>query len=103
MNNKTHKDSLFETIIVILVTILLIGILIGNYIQGTMTAKIAIFVIFGVILWYILGCVVLALIDTNQELYEWVWNKAPNDYYSMLAIFLFPIVAIVYIRGKKIL
>jgi|WetSurSiteA1Bulk_404760.scaffolds.fasta_scaffold10845_5 hypothetical protein len=62
---------------------------------------IGIYIIIGVVAWYVLGCIVLASIDTNQELYEWVWDKAPNGWYSMLAIFLFPLVAINYIYRKR--
>lgn len=101
MNNKTHKNSLFETIITIFIIVFLVAVLIGNYIYGSSTARLWIFITFGIISWFVLGCAVLAGIDTNQELFEWVWDKAPNGCFSMLAIFLFPIVAIYYIYRKK--
>jgi hypothetical protein len=101
MSNKTHKNSLFEIILTVFMAIFLAFIFIGNFIYGTNTARLCISIPIALIVWFILGCGVLAGIDTNQELYEWVWDKAPNGCFSMLAIFLFPIVAIYYIYRKK--
>jgi nitrate reductase NapE component len=101
MSNNTRKNSSFETILFVFVTIFLTVVLVGNFIYGTNTARVYIFIIVGIVIWFILGCAVLAGIDRNQELYEWVWDKAPNGLFSMLAIFLFPIVAIAYIYRKR--
>lgn len=59
-----------------------------------------VYVIVGVIAWFILGCAVLSLVDNNQELYHWVWDEAPNGCFSMVAIFLFPIVAGYYLYRR---
>ncbi len=53
--------------------------------------------------WYVLACVVLSAIDWENELYIWVWEKAPNGWYSMLALALWPVVAIVYLKRRKTL
>jgi hypothetical protein len=101
MTNKTRKNTLFETALTIFMVIFLAFIFIGNFIYGTNTARILLSIPLAVVAWIILGCGVLAGIDTNQELFEWVWDKAPNGCFSMVAIFLFPIVAIYYIYNKR--
>jgi hypothetical protein len=101
MNKKTNGNSLFETGLTVFMAIFLAFIFIGNFVYGTNTARLLLSIPLGIVVWFILGCGVLAGIDTNQELYEWVWDRAPNGCFSMLAIFLFPIVAIYYIYEKR--
>lgn len=101
MDNETRKITLFEKILTVFLSMFLIFVFVGNLIYGADRTRIWLSVPVIVIVWIVLGCGVLAWVDVNQELYEWVWDKAPGGYFSMLAILLFPIVAIVYIRGKR--
>jgi len=101
MVNGTPKITLFEKILTVFLSIFLIFVFVGNFIYGADRARIWLSVPLIAIVWIVLGCGVLAWVDVNQELYEWVWDKAPTGYFSMLAIFLFPIVAVAYIYRKR--
>lgn len=59
------------------------------------------YLIIGYFLWYTLGCGVLIAIDKDGRLEDWIWNKAPNHFYSVVAILLFPIVATIYLYENK--
>lgn len=51
-------------------------------------------IIIGLIIWYLIGCVVLAAIDENEELFEWA--KSGKGFYFLLVVMFFPIVVYKY-------
>lgn len=57
----------------------------------------------GYIIWYILGCAVLAAIDMNMngDLLKWVKSSPqPKGLYSFLVVMLFPIIWGYYLYQK---
>lgn len=60
--------------------------------------SVLLYVLVGLLLWMLVGCVLLATIDTRGELLAWT-KEAPYGL-GVLVILLWPIVIVVFLRRK---
>jgi len=57
-----------------------------------------VYILAGVMLWLLVGCMILAAVDTKGTLLSWV-KSAPNYALEMLALLLWPILAFAFLRS----
>lgn len=55
---------------------------------------------FGLLVWLLLGAFVLQHIDRDEELYTW-YAAAPYAMVKVAFMLLWPVVAVVYLRGRS--
>lgn len=61
---------------------------------------IAIFLVWFIPTWYLMGCIVLGLVDTDGRIFKWAYKDSPRHYYGFIVTILFPIIVYIYLKDK---
>lgn len=52
------------------------------------------------IIWFIIGCIIMAIVDKKGEILKWAYEDSPNSFYGFLVTMLFPLFIYIYFKNK---